>query len=78
MHYFRFKNRIKKILRDDFSTNSEVIKLNMPEIRIGALIDEYDQFSITGEPKVIIANNAYFIESSTHIKNKLFVHIKPP
>ena len=66
------KNRIKKILRDDFSTNSEIIKLNMPEIRIGALIDEYDQFSITGEPKVIIANNAYFIESSTHIKNKLF------
>ena len=66
------KNRIKKILRDDFFTNSEIIKLNMPEIRIGALIDEYDQFSITGEPKVIIANNAYFIESSTHIKNKLF------
>lgn len=66
------KNRIKRIIKDDFSLNSEVIKLNMNENKIGKLIDEYDQFSITGEPKIIIANESYFIESTSRIKNKNF------
>lgn len=66
------KNRIKRIIKDDFSLNSEVIKMSMNDNKIGKLIDEYDQFSITGEPKIIIANDAYFIESTTRIKNKNF------
>lgn len=65
------KNRIKKILRDDFEGGATKIKISMNDVTIGNLIDEYDQFSITGDSKIIVADDCYFLESSKP-KHKLY------
>ncbi len=67
----QIKNRIKKIIRDNFNATDNITKIDLLENNIGYLIDEYDQMSLTGDTKVIIANNAYFLEEKNP-KNKFF------
>ena len=68
----QIKNRIKKIIRDNFDNTDNAVKIDMNENTLGYLIDEFDQMSLTGDTKIIIASNAYFLEEKNP-KNKFFV-----
>lgn len=68
---YTIKKRINKIIKTELENSSEVVKISMNEKTIGNLIDEYDQFSLSGEQKVIIAHDSYFLETSKP-KHKLF------
>ncbi len=67
----QIKNRIKKIIRDSFDDTDNITRIDLLENNIGYLIDEYDQMSLTGDTKIIIASNAYFLEEKNP-KNKFF------
>ena len=67
----QIKNRIKKIIRDNFDNTDNITKLDMNENNIGYLVDEFDQMSLTGDTKIILASNAYFLEEKNP-KNKFF------
>jgi len=67
----QIKNRIKKIIRDSFNDTDNITRIDLLENNIGYLIDEYDQMSLTGDVKIIIASNAYFLEEKNP-KNKFF------
>lgn len=68
---YTIKKRIDKIVKTELGNSSEIVKLTMNEKTIGNLIDEYDQFSLSGEQKVIVAYDSYFLETSKP-KHKLF------
>lgn len=68
---YTVKKRINKIIKTELNSSNDILKISMNEKTIGNLIDEYDQLSLSGEPKVIIAYDAYFLESSKP-KHKLF------
>ena len=61
---YTIKKRIEKIIKTDFSNDTDVVKIDMEENTIGSLIDEYDQLTLTGETKLIVAYNCFFIENS--------------
>ena len=67
----QIKNRIKKIIRDSFNDTDNITKIDMNENNIGYLVDEFDQMSLTGDTKIILASNAYFLEEKNP-KNKFF------
>lgn len=68
---YTIKKRINKIIKTELNVSSEIIKFSMNEKTIGNLIDEFDQFSLSGEEKVIVAFDSYFLETSKP-KHKLF------
>ncbi len=61
---YTIKKRIEKIIKTDFSNDTDIVKIDMEENTIGSLIDEYDQLTLTGETKLIVAYNSFFIENS--------------
>lgn len=68
---YTIKKRINRIIKTELENSSEIVKISMNEKTIGNLIDEYDQLSLSMDPKVIIAYDSYFLETSKP-KHKLF------